>query len=37
MRQEVTQRHVRVGVFYKVARPRHTSVDELWIMPTGQV
>jgi NADP-dependent 3-hydroxy acid dehydrogenase YdfG len=78
LRQEVTQRHVRVGVlepggvatelgshnsgavreeiesfyettevlapediadgvFYMVTRPRHTSIGELWIMPTDQV
>jgi NADP-dependent 3-hydroxy acid dehydrogenase YdfG len=75
LRQEVTQRHVRVGVLepggvetelgshhrpeirgemidpfyevlapediadgvaYMVTRPRHTSVGELWIMPTDQ-
>jgi NADP-dependent 3-hydroxy acid dehydrogenase YdfG len=78
LRQEVTQRHVRVGVLepggvatelgshntgavreeiesfyattevlapediadgvsYMVTRPRHTSIGELWIMPTDQV
>jgi NADP-dependent 3-hydroxy acid dehydrogenase YdfG len=79
LRQEVTQRHVRVGVLepggvatelgshnnpevrnemidpfydqtevlgpediadgvaYMVSRPRHTSIGELWIMPTDQV
>ena len=78
LRQEVTKRHVRVGVLepggvttelgshntgtvreeidafyattrtlapediadgitYMVTRPRHTSIGELWIMPTDQV
>jgi len=46
LRQEVTQRHVRVGVSpediadgvaYMVTRPRHTAIGELWIMPTAQV
>jgi NADP-dependent 3-hydroxy acid dehydrogenase YdfG len=78
LRQEITQRHVRVGVLepggvatelgshnsgavreeiesfyqttevlapediadgvsYMVTRPRHTSIGELWIMPTDQV
>ncbi len=42
LRQEVTQRHVRVGVLepggvaYMVTRPRHASIGELWIMPTDQ-
>ena len=25
------------GVFYMVTRPRHTSINEFWIMPTDQV
>jgi len=25
------------GVAYMVTRPRHTSIGELWIMPTEQI
>jgi NADP-dependent 3-hydroxy acid dehydrogenase YdfG len=25
------------GITYMVTRPRHTSISELWIMPTDQV
>jgi NADP-dependent 3-hydroxy acid dehydrogenase YdfG len=25
------------GVAYMITRPRHTSIGELWIMPTDQV